>query len=986
MKKLIKIGTVLLCFLLICTVLTACGGDGGGKGWNPKGETVTLIAKYAPASYYCVYGTPDELSQNAAILFKNAFTEQGVNLGPVSPASGAAPEKEILFGETDREASKIAKALLDEKSAATPNDFHWVFYYQEGTLAIIANSETAYSLAVKDFTEKYINDNGVVFKDTLKEHGTLTLADYEEELAELERIEAEKKKEENEQLIPYILSMMEEQNERLNKNVAFRGATPDITAKIYNSWGEPAEELISEHPRLMLTRDDLPGIRKALRENTASNTLFLSYIERSTDGSLSPVKTPYNPSNPQNAHNYNATTLEIVMAKALAYLIYDDPYYGYQAIYGIKNYLETLDIQYIAGDQYRQFGDVGFGVACVYDWCYDLLTEEDKTQIISATEKKIFAGANYKGDNFEIGFPPTKQGSFTGHGSEYQLLRDYLSFAVAIYDENPSWYNYIGARFYNDYVPSRNYYFECTGIASQGTNYLSLRHTATFYSAWIITKATGKNPYKGLENTMPSFFSYEYAEGYIFGDGDGATIQTISGFRDAAFFAAYLYGDATMLAQAEHILGTSQLTHVTQGLGTSVYMILRGTGLEPAENRHEGLPLIQYNGSPLGQYVVHGNWADGNSASIFMKMKERNTANHEHGDAGHFQIYYKGMLTNDSGCYDNYTHVHTQQYHKKTVAHNGLLVYNDTIAKNDRYYTGSQKTLSESSTLDAWLKYSEADVGKITGRQHAYTDKTETAPLYAYIAGDITLAYDASTVNYVGRRMLTVYTGDETYPMAFFVYDDIEADKERYVKSFLLQISSKERPDVDTDEQTVVTENGGGRLVLTCLSDNVTIELHGGRSYKADGSYDPEKSKNYLIGGKQLPSLNGKDDGHWGRIEIVSYGKATSTYMNVMYVTDSTNRKSAEVDKITDAVGVEGGEFNEQIVALFASSRERATSTLSAKISGSGNRSYYVSGVKEGQWKVTVDGKSVGTFEATAEGGLLTFTAPAGEIVISPAK
>ena len=48
--------------------------------------------------------------------------------------------------------------------------------------------------------------------------------------------------------------------------------------------------------------------------------------------------------------------------------------------------------------------------------------------------------------------------------------------------------------------------------------------------------------------------------------------------------------------------------------------------------------------------------------------------------------------------------------------------------------------------------------------------------------------------------------------------------------------------------------------------------------------------------------------------------------------------------------------------------------------------SYYVSGVAAGSWTVKVDGKSVGTYEATEEGGLLTFTAPAGEISISPVK
>ena len=45
--------------------------------------------------------------------------------------------------------------------------------------------------------------------------------------------------------------------------------------------------------------------------------------------------------------------------------------------------------------------------------------------------------------------------------------------------------------------------------------------------------------------------------------------------------------------------------------------------------------------------------------------------------------------------------------------------------------------------------------------------------------------------------------------------------------------------------------------------------------------------------------------------------------------------------------------------------------------------SYYVSGVAAGDWTVTVGGKTVGTFSATAEGGLLTFTAPAGALTLT---
>ena len=156
------------------------------------------------------------------------------------------------------------------------------------------------------------------------------------------------------------------------------------------------------------------------------------------------------------------------------------------------------------------------------------------------------------------------------------------------------------------------------------------------------------------------------------------------------------------------------------------------------------------------------------------------------------------MLTSDGGMYNNYSHEHTKYFHKATISHNGLIIYNPNLASTeDGWYSGGQERFSaESSNLNQWLT-SDYDTGTVTGRQHGYLDGDTTKPLYAYIAGDITKAYDSDTASYVGRRMLTVYTGDEDFPMAFFVYDDITSTNKNFEKRFLLQISSKSAPTID---------------------------------------------------------------------------------------------------------------------------------------------------------------------------------------------
>ena len=278
------------------------------------------------------------------------------------------------------------------------------------------------------------------------------------------------------------------------------------------------------------------------------------------------------------------------------------------------------------------------------------------------------------------------------------------------------------------------------------------------------------------------------------------------------------------------------------------------------------------------------------------------------------------------------------------------------------------------------------ETGKVTGREHGYN--SDGSPLYAYIAGDITKAYATESVLYVGRRMLTVFTGDENYPMVFFVYDDITSKNPSYEKRFLLQISSPNAPTIDANAKTVITENGEGRLVLTCLSENVSINGVGGRTYKSNGTYDCANSKNYLVNGKQLVPMNGTaDDGHWGRVEIVATGSnAVSTFMNVIYVTDKGNTKMPEICAVGSENGLTGGIYNKSIVALFATDRNGASTEISCKTYGSSSMSYYVSGVAAGKWNVSVDGKSIGTYTATNDGGMLTFEAPAGTVTLTPAK
>ena len=1007
MKKKLGFFALLLCLVLSLATLTSCsisdilGGGGGGGGvddpddpvWKPTGEKITLATKGAPGKYAVVYQDGDEIAREAANTLRKSLKELGLETAGISVMTTNVSEEknEIIVGPSERQVSIDAMKLLEEKMAKSDNDFHCVFHYADGKLAIVASDKSSYNYALDEFFDNYYKNGSIAFLDTLKEYASILENEYLDWKLDKFLEEQESVKESHDKSLDDLLAKLEAQREELVSSGVFGSSTKNIGK---SSWGEPIADPISEHPRLFLNSTTLPEIRRNLMlPDDKTNIRILDHFRATIPNDCVLPAAKFQGTNTtvdlDNVHNFNDSYLERIQIKALAYLVTEDPYYGYEAILYLKNYIKSLDIVKIASDQCRQYGAVMCTAAIVYDWCYDLLTDLDKEQIIAGVENCICRGKNEAGAKMEVGFPPSGQGVVSGHGSERQILRDYLAFATAIYGDNDSWWDYIAARVCNDYAPMRNYYYQ-SGMVHQGTGYIAGRYISDLFSAWIMKVATGADLYEGQDTVTRSLLGLECAPGKLFNDGDktGDAIAA-STYLHLAYITAYLESDPTLLAQANHLLGDETFSDNYNYLSSVLFAAVRGlSDIKPAEDRYEGMELIQYNGAPLGQYVIRSAWNSEDSAAVLMRIKERTTANHEHLDAGTFEIYYKGALTTDGGVYNNYGHEHTQYFHHATISHNGLIIYNPNLASNDKgWYSGGQRRLGETSTLNGWLN-SNYDTGLVTGRQHGYADEDKTSPLYAYIAGDITKAYAADTVNYVGRRMLTVYTGDEDYPMAFFVYDDITSDKKTFKKTFLLQISSDVAPEIDEEEQTVTTEHDGGKLILTCLSEDVKIEGIGGRGVNEKGNYSAAKSQNYMINGKQLsPKSDGVDDGHWGRVEISNAKDVdTISFLNVITVTDAGNKKTPTVRDLNSAVGVEGAVFDKKIVAIFATSRERATEELSFDVSGSSSMSYYVSGVAEGEWTVTVDGDEIGSFEASAEGGLLTFTAPAGEVVISPAK
>ncbi len=958
-------------------------------------ETVTLVP--SENSYTIIFSSDtNSLDLTIATELRTRFLKAGIRLDVKVDTSANESEFEILLGNTNRSLSRDLKAACT--AAVSGDDLAWGFAYRDGKFAYAAKDDTSFSRGQGDLFANYITEeNHLIAEEGLWVICTLTRAEYDAEVkAEQDRLEAEKEQ--------ARLERIEELKDAISKfTLADFTDRAEVTleyAQMPSSiWGKPnLYPTTGEHPRLGVTSDTLEDIKEYLKTSEGKRLYekLKEIVESDFDGILSAPT--MHTSGRVGFHNMSEGGLAVIEARAFLYLLTGDEQWGYDAILSMKNYFKTVEIGWINSDQCREFGRIIFCGAEVYDWCYDLMSEDDKNQfmiaftdIVSGTAAGTeYAGLCQSGNAYmEVGYPPSKQGSVSGHGSEHQILRDYLSVAIAIFDENPSWYEYVGGRVYNDYVVTRNYYYQ-SGTYQQGVNtYAAFRHNADIWSAWMLLCATGENPYvPELEHVTMSFFEYELPDGSFFGTGDGVRLSAVAGEmgRDAVIIAA-LYGNTVLRQRVLNLWAnfngfkgeTIELSYASMINFSAAYW--NKTGVTTGTPLYDGEEPVSYHGHPIAQLIARSEWDSADAPAVFMKIGERSTGNHEHADAGSFQIFYKGLYSGESGVYNGYGSTHFVYYHQATVAHNSLLVFNPDLAVYEldgttvdnssnftkSFYSGGQRSVGEIATLDKWLASTNHETGTVTGMEYAFKEDGRTD--YAYLAGDISAAYQATQASNVVRRMFTLFTEDESYPMYFIVYDQITAVQDNFVKKFLLHTPTE--PVIDEENKTVTVTDKDGKLVLQSLIGGDKFEALGG------------EGRNYLINGIQCAVSNTPSDGNWGRVEISNTGTLSSDFLNFIYVTDAANDEKLTPVTI-DTEKLSGMQLGTDVVIFAKSTDDRNTEELLFNTEGSGLNRYFITGIYEGTWHVSVDGVTVAHCVSTEEGGMISFYAPAGEVSIKP--
>lgn len=765
-------------------------------------------------------------------------------------------------------------------------------------------------------------------------------------------------------------------------------ADTDPYAPLVSKWSAPTvNPPANEHPRVYFRQSDIERIK----ENAESDEN--AYAKKLLELYASSVLTADT--------TYSAAVVSKIESMAFYYAIYKDAEIGRAAADGIE-IIAAMDPT-AKNDVCRLYGRMVNVLAELYDWCYDLLGNEEKERIIKLC-------IDY-GEYMEMGWPLSKQGAVTGHGSEAQLLRDYLSFAIAVYDERPDIWNYHGGRFYAEFAPVRAFtakeqYFH------QGTNYGICREAHTVYAYALIVGMGAPEPYpiSDLAGTAMTTLYMRRPDGQLFDDGDIYSTRTAPfgyvnpGSADWQLITAAKANNGYLKSEYLRIIQKKSGTSIVQNYTDSSpvkHLIYNDPNLKAKS--FDDLPQAKYMGTPYGIMTARTSWNEGanaNTAAVFMKIGEYMFNNHQHLDSGSFQIYYKGLLASESGIYDIYGTDEHYMYTTKSIAHNCMLVYDPAEALRDsngeilnkRYNIndGGQRavnnynevSLLENVTDKPGLKHAEISA-------HEIDPKNTQKPDYTYLKGDLTDSYTDKVSKYTRSFMYFDLKNDQI-PAALVVYDYVKSSDKTYKKTWLLH--SLQRPSVSCDSAVFENKlsNGdgsySGKMQLKTLlpkAENLNTEVFGGEDegfgvvnqYKyEDNQWKITESKNYAVNNKEGTESNAY------RLEISPKTAAEEDcFLNIITVGSEGKDISvpAELIESTDGKFV-GTQFCGR--AVFFAKNTTDNTAFEAELA-QGEYKYTVCDMKKGKYTVSAGG-DVQTVYASEDGGVLAFEAGGGKVKI----
>ena len=754
-----------------------------------------------------------------------------------------------------------------------------------------------------------------------------------------------------------------------------------------------------EHPRLLFRKSDIEEIKKNLthEQNVDAYNSLLTKAAYETDGILPELK--YG-----QASNIDMKVALMIESNAFLYQLTGDKSYGYKAINVSRNYMESCMIDKSnATSTGRTIMQAIWSVALCYDWCYDLLTEDDKEFLIY----HMVYNTKYS----EPSYPPVKydvennSSTLAGHILEFQLLGGMMALAVATYDEIPDYYNIVAGRIQERIIPAINR-FNQSGTYGEGSAYGMYRHYYEVLNNYIFKAMGYENVYYEEGLATLSYFYTRQPDGELIAEADDYNYNK-TGYIGGDNYVLFMLGNMleNSYFKTEYYRGNRKAdmtTAIPGHLSPAMWLIINNVDVE-CDKSFRNFPLTTYSGDDSGRLYARTSWSEGfdsNSVICTMNLKTRYITGHEHKDVGHFNIYYKGLLALDSGIYEGSSFVDSNGntvssvgygspfhvgYTRQSIAHNTMLVYDPSETKKSDTsnvfftYDGGQRM----NVKAPWniFEISEYDTDKaVVGEILSYNWGPDLySPKYSYIKGDITKAYSDKVEEYQ-RSFVFFNFEDEKYPASLIVFDAIRSSSPTFKKTWLLH--TEEEPVINGNSTTIIrdTIDYSGRLINQTLmpANGVTINKSG-QDFDGVSKYDV-----YGTLYEMKPKAETAEVGNW-RIEISpTKAEKQSYFLNVIQIGD--NDESIEplqaklVEETNTYVGVE---IKDHIAYFRKDGLSKGKNFTINPGKSDSERFFVITGLAEGKWTVYDEkGKVVATEYAYDKHDSISFKAKGAKFTL----
>lgn len=646
--------------------------------------------------------------------------------------------------------------------------------------------------------------------------------------------------------------------------------------------------------------------------------------------------------------------------KAFVYLMSGDRTLGREAVDLAQGYLEAVEFNNLL-DITREIGRAMYAAARVYDWCYDLLTEEERKSFLRDFKRLA--------DDMEIGWPPFKQSVVNGHGSEAQLHCHLLAMAIAIYDEDPVPYQYCAYRVLEELVPMRDFEYQ-SPRHHQGIGYGIYRFAWDMHAALLFQRMSGEKIFDpNIEDVYKYWLYMRLPDGHSLPDGDG----NVDGRQVNLGITALLisaYGDNPIMKW--DFLRQGGLPH-----DPILVLLLNDPDLKPSEGL-ASLPLTVDFGKVLGGMVARTGWAMEKETSdviVAMTGGGYHFSNHQQADAGSFQVYYDGVQVADLGQYVFYGTPYDISFNKRSIAHSMMLAYDPDEKfrggkiENDggaRFVSPSPRTpeMVKSDPMYANGKVLSADFGP-----------DEQVPDYSYFSVDLASAYSEKVQDYV-RTFCFLNLKDEKVPAALIVLDNMETSGPDIKKYW--QVNTLVKPETSGSGLMLSgKESGeGGKVLVQMLRPEPgdrEVEILSG------------KDANSVFGVHLVPPKADAPQANGHRVMFSPLqARETDTFLTVLTMADSAQtRLPVDVAETSDTFVLSMADR----VVVLSRTGQLMDSGIPFEVKGDGDKQVLIAGLKPGKWSIkNSDGVTLKSVEVQADQNTAFAVLAKGQYAVAPER